>query len=221
MWMFILCLCIMWLLKSQSVVNRSCHRGAQIIHYYYQLFNSGHIFPTFSLLLSSVMIDWKCPSGLEAWVSVKIILYLATLVQTFWTYGHTVTSSVQQRLQTRTILSWWFITIQADTQRKSYVIMTSKPRGDVVLTSQWRFHCAMCSLGYIICSWLPFRRRQFQTHFHEWKCCISIQILLRFVPKGPINYKLALVQVMAWRLAGNKQLPEPMLVLFTDAYMRH
>ena len=97
MWMFILCLCIMWLLKSQSVVNRSCRRGAQIIDYYYQLFNSGHIFPTFSLLLSSVMIDWKCPSGLEAWVSVKIMLYLATLVQTFWTYGHTVTSSVQTK----------------------------------------------------------------------------------------------------------------------------
>ena len=31
---------------------------------------------------------------------------------------------------------------------------------------------------------------------------IPIQILLRFVPKGPINNIPALVQLMAWRLAG-------------------
>ena len=50
---------------------------------------------------------------------------------------------------------------------------------------------------------------------------ISMQISLKFVPMGPIDYKSALVQVMAWRRTGDKPLPEPMLAQFTDAYMRH
>ena len=40
---------------------------------------------------------------------------------------------------------------------------------------------------------------------------IVIQISLRFVPKGSINSKSALVQVMACRLFGDKPLPEQML----------
>ena len=50
---------------------------------------------------------------------------------------------------------------------------------------------------------------------------ISIKISFKFVPKGPIDNKSALVQVMAWRRTGDKPLPEPMLTQFTDAYMRH
>ena len=50
---------------------------------------------------------------------------------------------------------------------------------------------------------------------------ISIQISLKFVPKGPIDNKSALVQVMAWCRTGDKTLPEPVLTQFTDAYMRH
>ena len=38
---------------------------------------------------------------------------------------------------------------------------------------------------------------------------ISIQISLKFVPKGPINNIPALVQVMAWRCPGDKPLSEP------------
>ena len=53
------------------------------------------------------------------------------------------------------------------------------------------------------------------------KFCILIQISLKFVSKGPIDNKTALVQVMAWRRIGDKSLPEPMLTQFTDAYMRH
>ena len=49
----------------------------------------------------------------------------------------------------------------------------------------------------------------------------SIQISRKFVPKGPIGNKPALVQVMAWRRTGDKPLPEAMLTQFTDAYMRH
>ena len=50
---------------------------------------------------------------------------------------------------------------------------------------------------------------------------ISIKISLKFVPRGPIDSKPALVQVMAWRRIGDKPLPEPMMATFTDAYMRH
>ena len=45
-----------------------------------------------------------------------------------------------------------------------------------------------------------------------------IQISLKFVPRSPIDNKLTLVQVMAWRRRGDKPLPKPMLIRFTDAY---
>ena len=41
---------------------------------------------------------------------------------------------------------------------------------------------------------------------------ISINISLKFVPKGPINNNPALVQIMAWRRPGDKPLSEPMMV---------
>ena len=39
-----------------------------------------------------------------------------------------------------------------------------------------------------------------------------IKISLKFVPMGPINNIPALVQIMAWRLPGDKPLSEPMMV---------
>ena len=41
---------------------------------------------------------------------------------------------------------------------------------------------------------------------------IPIKISLKFVPKGLINNIPALVQIMAWRRAGDKPLSEPMIV---------
>ena len=41
---------------------------------------------------------------------------------------------------------------------------------------------------------------------------ISIEVSLKFVPKGPINNIPALVQIMAWRRPGDKPLSEPMMV---------
>ena len=41
---------------------------------------------------------------------------------------------------------------------------------------------------------------------------ISINISLKFVPKGPINNIPTLVQVKAWRRPGDKPLSEPMMV---------
>ena len=53
------------------------------------------------------------------------------------------------------------------------------------------------------------------------KFCILIRISLKFVPKGPISRIPALVQIMAWRRSGDKQLSEPMLAQFADVYLRH
>ena len=66
------------------------------------------------------------------------------------------------------------------------------------------------------------RPRRNEQHFADdiFKCIffnenvwISIKISLRFVPKGPINNIPALVQIMAWRRSGDKQLYEPMMVI--------
>ena len=87
----------------------------------------------------------------------------------------------------------------------------------------------------------PHCRQQLQKHFIEWKVLhfnslkprqngshfaddifkciflnendwIPIEISLKFVPKGPINNIPALVQIMAWRLSGDKPLSESMMV---------
>ena len=44
----------------------------------------------------------------------------------------------------------------------------------------------------------------------------------KFVPKSRIYSNPALVKIMIWREIGDKLLlSEPMLIRFTDAYMRH
>ena len=60
----------------------------------------------------------------------------------------------------------------------------------------------------------------FKSIFNE-SVWISITISLKFIPKGPIDNKSALVQVVAWHRTGEKPLPESMLTQFTDAYIRH
>ena len=53
-------------------------------------------------------------------------------------------------------------------------------------------------------------------HFDEWHF-----FLFRFkFPKGPIDNKAALIQVIEWGRTGGEPLPEPMLTQFTDAYMQ-
>ena len=58
--------------------------------------------------------------------------------------------------------------------------------------------------------------------FLEWKYMNFDKTFIEvFVPMGSINNIPALVQVMGWRRPGDKPLFEPMMVKFTDAYMRH
>ena len=61
----------------------------------------------------------------------------------------------------------------------------------------------------------------FKRPFLDENVRISIQISLKFVPKGSNDNKPAVVLVMAWRWIGDKPLSEPILTQFTDAYMRH
>ena len=51
----------------------------------------------------------------------------------------------------------------------------------------------------------------------SFKFCVEFHW---FVPKGPIDYKSALDQVMAWHQIGAKSLPEPMLTHTIYTFMR-
>ena len=51
--------------------------------------------------------------------------------------------------------------------------------------------------------------------------CVLIEISLKLVSKGSVDNTPALVLIMAWRRIGDKPLSEPVLIQFTDAYMRH
>ena len=50
---------------------------------------------------------------------------------------------------------------------------------------------------------------------------IFFNISLKFIPKDPTDNIPALVQIMAWHWPGDMPLSEPMMVWFTDAYMRN
>ena len=65
------------------------------------------------------------------------------------------------------------------------------------------------------------RPRQNGRHFADdiFKCIflnenvwIPVRISLKYVPEGPFNNILALVQIMAWCWSGDKPLSEPMVV---------
>ena len=51
----------------------------------------------------------------------------------------------------------------------------------------------------------------FKCIFFNEEIRISLKISLRFVPEGSIDYKSAMVQVMAWCRTDDKPLPEWML----------
>ena len=66
------------------------------------------------------------------------------------------------------------------------------------------------------------RSRRNRRHFADdiFKCIFltkavwnSIEISLKFIPKGYMNNILALVQIMAWRRLGDQPISEPMMVI--------
>ena len=75
------------------------------------------------------------------------------------------------------------------------------------------------SLGRNALTHLPFDKMAAILADDIFKCIFSnendripIQISLKLVPRIPIDNKLALVQVMAWRRTGDKPLSEPMMI---------
>ena len=52
----------------------------------------------------------------------------------------------------------------------------------------------------------------FKRIFLNENVSISVEISLKFVPKGPVNNIPTLVQIMAWRRPGNRPLSEPTIV---------
>ena len=54
----------------------------------------------------------------------------------------------------------------------------------------------------------------FQIDFLNEKVRLLIRILLKFIPRGPINNISALVQIMAWCRPGLKPLSEPMVASY-------
>ena len=82
--------------------------------------------------------------------------------------------------------------------------------------------------GFLLLTHLPLDKMAAILADNIFKCIflpenvrISNEISLKFVPKGSIDNKLALFQVMAWCRIGDKPLSEPMLTRFADSYMWH
>ena len=60
----------------------------------------------------------------------------------------------------------------------------------------------------------------FKSIFLNENALISIEISLKFIPKGPINNILVVVQIMAWRRPGDKPLSESVMIsLLTHIYV--
>ena len=88
---------------------------------------------------------------------------------------------------------------------------------------QWRealMFTLICPNKWLSNNFNTLKPRQNNRHFPDdiFRCIflnenvwISIKISLKFVPKGPINYFPALVQIMAWCRPGDKSLSEPMI----------
>ena len=76
----------------------------------------------------------------------------------------------------------------------------------------------LCHHWYLVNTLRPRRIEQhfaddiFKRIFFNENLWISIKISLKFVPKGPINNIPTLVQIMAWRLSGDKPLFESMMI---------
>ena len=67
---------------------------------------------------------------------------------------------------------------------------------------------------------LPFCKQNLQM----WKLSnenvwIMINISLKFISNGPVNEKAALIDVITWHWTGDKPLPKPMMIQFTEPYL--
>ena len=103
-------------------------------------------------------------------------------------------------------------------QRKMYIKNGTVLSRTLFLKWLWKYHLSMATILFRVNILRPrqngchFADDTFKRIFLNENVIISIQISLKFVPKGPINNIPALVQITAWRRAGDKSLSEAMMV---------
>ena len=100
----------------------------------------------------------------------------------------------------------WFETLSRSLWRLSNVKIIQHTWGELTV-AWWRFVTLRPRLNG-----RHFADDTFKRIFMYENVGISINISLKFVPKGLINNIPALVQIMAWRRPGDKPLSEPMMV---------
>ena len=90
----------------------------------------------------------------------------------------------------------------------------------VIYPLLWQIFQCLCNIKTTLNTLrLRLNGRHFPGDIFKWiflneNVWISINISLKFVPRGPINNIPILVQVMAWRRPGDKPLSEPIMVRF-------
>ena len=96
------------------------------------------------------------------------------------------------------------------------VLPRSETRHHFLLQTQ--HHNAIHYHTEVSTKWLPFCKQyfNFKSTFLNEKVWIQNRNSLKRVPGGLIGGKTALAKVMAWRLTGDKPLPEPMLRKMSD-----
>ena len=132
---------------------------------------------------TDLLIVINCPTNLEDKICLALIQCPLCPLRMFLEYR---TSNVIQ--QHSIIERHWGSLRLASSRQES--INTLRPRHNGRHFADYIFKCIFLNEN----AWLP------------------IEISLKFVPKGPINYIPALVQIMAWRRPGDKPLSETMMV---------
>ena len=83
--------------------------------------------------------------------------------------------------------------------------------------SYQQFYCLLrCDLYKRFYGSLHFPYDIFQWILLNERFCI---FMLKLVPESPVDNASIMIQVLVWCQASDKPLPEPMMTLFTDAYM--
>ena len=92
-----------------------------------------------------------------------------------------------------------------DIQRNNNVIMTSKRRRDVVLTSQWRYYCVVCPLGCDIFVWNSNHTQR--TSIGAFAVCLHTrQDVLFYRPHNLWYHIFSNENILIWCEVGHKSI---------------
>ena len=164
-----------------------------------------------------------------AWLSYVVGVYIAQCPSILWSWQHCYTSCEAVECTTSS-------SMEMLNHKTPILTILYQFKGDMALWKRLKCHQYMHRFWQTVATqhvWLgvlthlPLDKMaanladNFKCIFLNEKDRIPIQISLKFVPKSAIDNKPTLAEVMAWCQTGDKPLPEPMLTLFIDAYMRH